>query len=103
MEKILVALSIIFAVFFSSGLSFLEYGMFNPTISLILTVIGILGLIITILILYKLGALDKKRENEQLEVLKKVVDSNKLKDDGTDIDKVIKVVREKDIKYDNLK
>ena len=38
-----------------------------------------------------------------LEALKRIVDSNKLKDEGTDIKEVIKTAKEKDVKYNNLK
>ena len=46
-KKLLLVACIIFAAMFSSGLSCAEYELFNSTINLIFTVVGLIGMLFT--------------------------------------------------------
>ena len=47
MQKVLLALMIIFVVMFGLGLSFMEYKMSSSTVNLIMMIVGGLGILIT--------------------------------------------------------
>lgn len=72
-----------------------------------LIIIGLVGCIITTIILGKrLENIRKKRIDDtekQLDALKKLVDRNKLKDNGTDIDELVRILKENDIELSDNK
>ena len=47
MQKVLLALMIIFVIIFGLGLSFMEYKMYSPTVNLIMMIVGGLGILST--------------------------------------------------------
>lgn len=46
-KELLLSLCIIFAAMFGFGASFMEYEMLNPTANTVLTVVGLIGMLIT--------------------------------------------------------
>ena len=53
MKKILLLIvCIIFAAMFSTGISCMEYELFNPITNLILTIVGLVGMLLTAFIFY---------------------------------------------------
>ena len=46
-KKLLLATCIIFAAMFSTGESCTEYGLLNSTVNVILTVVGLVGMLFT--------------------------------------------------------
>lgn len=99
MEILLLILILVFLMVYSLGLG--SFFSVNLNIALI---IGLAGCIIATIILGK--RLENKRKKriedgeKQIDALKKLVDRNKLKDEGTDIDELIKTLKEQDIKVD---
>lgn len=100
MEILLLILIIAFLMVFSLGLG----SFFSVNLNIALIIIGLAGYIIATIILGK--RLENKRKKriedgeKQIDALKKLVDINKLKDDGTDIDELIKTLKEQDIQVD---
>lgn len=100
MEILLMILILVFLMVYSLGLG----SFFSANLNIALIIIGLAGCIITTVILGK--RLENKRKKriedreKQIDALEKLVDRNKLKDDGTDIDELIKTLKEQDIQVD---
>ncbi len=104
MGKLLLILIVVFLMVYSLGLgSFFSVNFLN----IALIIIGLVGCIITTIILGKrLENIRKKRIDDtekQLDALKKLVDRNKLKDNGTDIDELVRILKENDIELSDNK
>lgn len=97
----LLILIMMFTIMFGLGLSFMGYKMSSPTLNLIMIIIGIFGAFITGLEFCKKAENIRKERNDtkesQLNAIRKVVDSTKLKDSGVDIDEEIEIIKENDI------
>lgn len=102
MQKMLLTLIMMFTVMLGLGLSFMEYRMFSPTLNLIMIIIGILGAFITGFKFCKKAENIRKKRNDtkevQLDAIRKVAHSIKLKDSGVDIDEEIEILKKNDIK-----
>ena len=102
MQKMLLTLIMMFTVMLGLGLSFMEYRMFSPTLNLIMIIIGILGVFITGFKFCKKSESVRIKRNDtkeaQLNAIKKVAHSIKLKDSGVDIDEEIEILKKNDIK-----
>ncbi len=98
MKKMLLTLLIIFTIIFGFGLSFMEAGMCEPSINIIMVIIGLLGtFIMGFKLCIKLEDYKKEREKSQqrqLNAINKMVQKIKLKDNGFDIDEAVKIVKE---------
>lgn len=92
MEILLLILILAFLIVYSLGLG---------SLNIALIVIGLVGCFtVTIILGKRLENMRKKRleyEKKQIETLKKLVDRNKLKDAGTDIDELVRILKENDI------
>lgn len=51
-KKLLLTACIVFAAMFSTGMSCVEYELLNPMANLILTAIGLIGMLLTGLVFY---------------------------------------------------
>lgn len=106
MEKLLIGLMVIFTIILGLGVSFMTYGFFNYIINDIMVIVGLIGFFIAARKYCKKSSESKELitfEDEEFKTFKNMVGVNKLKDNGTDIDAQVKILKEKNIKLSDNK
>lgn len=107
MKNLLIGLMVIFTIILGLGASFMSVGWFNYLINDIMVVIGLIGFFVTAKKYCKVSSGNSKKritsEDEEFKSFKKMVEANKLKDNGTDIDRQVEILKEKNIKLSDNK
>lgn len=107
MKNLLLGLMIIFSIILGLGASFMSVGFFNYIVNDIMVVVGLIGVFATAKKYCKVSSNNNKEsitfEDEEFKTFKNAVEANKLKDNGTDIDRQVKILKENDIELSDNK